>query len=204
MIAGEEVFANETMRNCQWGADVLVARAWEYMRAGAGDQPLVFDEFHHGRGVHGGSVSAVTRYLSRTSSGRFFATLLAAGILLLFALAPRPIIPREPERIARRSPLEHADALGRAYSDVRATRTAALRLVGGLRRRIGRAVGAHRTADERAFLEAAARKYPSVTPHIALLQRALREQISPRELARLADAIEAVEAAVSASSSLRA
>jgi hypothetical protein len=204
VIAGEEVFANETMRNCQWGADVLVARAWEYMRAGAGDQPLVFDEFHHGRGVHGGSVSAVTRYLSRTSSGRFFATLLAAGILLLFALAPRPIIPREPERIARRSPLEHADALGRAYSDVRATRTAALRLVGGLRRRIGRAVGAHRTADERAFLEAAARKYPSVTPHIALLQRALREQISPRELARLADAIEAVEAAVSASSSLRA
>jgi hypothetical protein len=203
-VAGEEVFANEAMRNCQWGADILVARAWEYLRAGAGEQPLVFDEFHHGRGVHGGSLSAVTRYLSRTSSGRFFATLLAAGVLLLFAVAPRPIIPREPERIVRRSPLEHAEALGRAYADVAATRTAALRLVGGLRRRIGRAVGGQRTADERAFLEAVGRKFPSVTSQTALLQRALREQISPRELGQLADAIEAVEQAVSATSSLRA
>ena len=203
-VAGDEVFTNETMRTCQWGADVLVARAWEYVRNGAGDQPLVFDEFHHGRGVHGGSLSAMTRYLSHTSSGRFFATLLVAGVLLLFAVAPRPIIPLEPERIARRSPLEHAEALGRAYSDVEATRTAAVRLVGGMRRRIGRAVGAQRTADERAFLEAVARKFPAVSAPVGLLQRALRDQISPRELGQLADAIEAIEQAVAASSSMRA
>jgi len=204
VVGGDEAFANEAVRNCVWGADVIVARAWEYVRAGTAGQPMVFDEFHHGRGVHGGSVSAVTTYLSRTASGRVFATLLGAGALLLFAMSPRPIIPREPERITRRSPLEHADALGRAYSDVHATRTATGRLVGGLRRRAGRVVAADRRADDHLFLETVARRYPSTAPQIAILQRALREQLSPREFARSADAIEEIERVVTTSSPVKA
>jgi len=198
VIGGDDVFANEAVRTCQWGADLVVARAWEYVRAGTEGQTMVFDEFHHGRGLHPGSVTAIASYLSHTASGRFFATLLVAGVLLLFAVAPRPIIPREPERIVRRSPLEHADALGRAYSDVRATRTAVSRLVSGLRRRTARSVAADRKADDRAFLETIARRYPSVATQAAVLQRGLREQISPREFGLSADAIDAIERTIAA------
>lgn len=197
VAGGDEVFTNESMRVCDWGADLVVARLWEYVRAGTGDQPLVFDEFHHGHGVHSGSVSAMWTYLSRTASGRFFATLLVAAALLLLAFAPRPIVPREPERIARRSPLEHAEALGRAYSDVGATRTATSRLVNGLRRRVGRIVAAERKADDAGFLATIARRFPSLTPRVALLQRALGSQITPKEFAQLSDTIVEIERVVS-------
>jgi hypothetical protein len=198
VIGGDGVFANEAVRTCQWGADVVIARAWEYVRVGTEGQTMVFDEFHHGRGLHPGSVTAIVSYLSHTASGRFFATLLVAGVLLLFAVAPRPIIPREPERIMRRSPLEHADALGRAYSDVGATRTAMSRLVSGLRRRTARSVASDRKADDRVYLETIARRYPSVAPQTAVLQRGLREQTTPREFALAADAIETIERTVAA------
>lgn len=199
VVGGEDTFSNEAVRNCIWGADIVVARAWEYVRAGTAGQPLVFDEFHHGRGLHGGSVSAVATYLSRTASGRFFATLLVAGALLLFAVSPRPVIPREPERILRRSPLEHADALGRAYFDVQATRTATMRLVSGLRRRAGRVVAADRKADDRAFLETITRRFPALAPQVAVLQRGLREHLTPREFAQSADAIGEIERVVTTS-----
>lgn len=197
-IGGDDIFANEAVRTCQWGADVVVARAWEYVRVGTEGQAMVFDEFHHGRGVHEGSVTAIWSYLSQTASGRFFATLLVAGAVLLFAVAPRPIVPGEPERIVRRSPLEHADALGRAYSDVGATRTATARLVSGLRRRMSRSVAADRKADDRVFLDVVARRFPSVALQAATLQRGLREQITPREFARFADAIDEIERVVAA------
>jgi hypothetical protein len=203
VAGGDEPFANEAVRACQWSADVLVARMFEYLDTGA-PMSLVFDEYHHGRGVHDGSMSAVVAYLSRTGSGRFFATLLVAGALLLFALSPRPVIPREPERIPRRSPLEHADALGRAYSDVAATRTATARLVSGLRRRVSRMVPTGRVADDGAFLEALGRRYPAIKPQVGLLERGLRDQISPREFALSADAIEDIERAVLTSPSVRA
>jgi hypothetical protein len=198
VIGSDEAFANEAVRTCQWGADLVVARAWEYVRVGTEGQPMIFDEFHHGRGVHEGSVTAVGAYLSRTASGRFFATLLAAGVVLLFAVAPRPLIPYEPERVMRRSPLEHADALGRAYADVGATRTAAARLVSGLRRRTRRLVAADRKTDDRGFLEVIARRYPGLAAQTASLQRGLREQITPREFALLADAIAEIERVVAA------
>jgi hypothetical protein len=198
VVGGDEIFANEAVRTCQWGADLVVARAWEYVRTGTEGQPMVFDEFHHGRGVHEGSVTAIWSYLSRTPSGRFFGTLLVAGVLLLFAVAPRPIIPRETERILRRSPLEHADALGRAYSDVGATRTATARLVSGLRRRTRQSVAADRKSDDRAFLEVVARRYPSLASQTAALRRGLGEQIAPREFALVADAIEEIERVVAA------
>jgi hypothetical protein len=204
VIGSDEVFTNEALRTCQWGADLLVARAWEYVRSSADPRPMTFDEFHHGRGMHEGSVGAIATYLSRTASGRFFATLLAAGVLLLFALSPRPIIPREPERIVRRSPLEHADALGRAYADVRATRTATARLVAGLRRRTGRGLGVDRNADDRAFLEAVTRRFPALTAQTALLSRGLREQLTPREFALSADALLEIERVVATPPTVKA
>jgi hypothetical protein len=46
---------------------------------------IAFDEFHHGYGVHGGSLRAAAGYLGRTSSGHFFAQAMVAGLILLLA-----------------------------------------------------------------------------------------------------------------------
>ena len=64
-----------------------------------------------------------------TPSGRFLGAGADRGSAARPRAAPRPIPPKDPERIIRRSPLEHADALGHAYADVGATRTATARIV---------------------------------------------------------------------------
>jgi hypothetical protein len=193
-LSSVDLVTNEAVRFCVWGADVLTARALEYVRpSGSSSASIVFDEFHHGYGVHGGSVQAVSRFLSRTRAGRFLAQALAAALLLLFAAAPRPIVPKESARVARRSPLEHADALAHAYSEVGATRTAAARLVDGLRRRAGRVVPAGRKAGPSDFLNAVANRNPSLAPKVAIARRGLDASISPRELVSVGDAIATIE-----------
>ena len=95
---------------------------------------LVFDEFHHGFGVHGGSLKAAVGYLSRANTGHLLAQ--ASGRRAPSAAGDGASAARAAEtatQIMRRSPLEHAAALGRAYEDVGATRTATSSLVGGLR-----------------------------------------------------------------------
>jgi hypothetical protein len=192
-VSSSEVLRNEAVRSCDWGADVAAARAFEYVRPEGAAPVMEFDEFHHGYGVHGGSVSAVWGYLSRTASGRFLAQALLAGLVLLMAAAPRPVVPREPERVARRSPLEHADALGHAYADVKATRTAASRLVGGLRRRAGRTVPVDRAADDLGFLDAIVRRTPSLAPRVAVVRRAFMSTLSSRELVPVGEALIEIE-----------
>jgi hypothetical protein len=193
-LSSADLVSNEAVRFCVWGADVLAARALEYVRpSDASSALIVFDEFHHGYGVHGGSVEAVSTFLSRTRAGRFLAQALAAALLLLFAAAPRPIVPKESARIARRSPLEHADALAHAYSEVGATRTATARLVEGLRRRAGRVMPAARNAGPLDFLNAIANRNPSLDPKVAVVRRGLDASISPRELVSVGDAIATIE-----------
>jgi hypothetical protein len=201
-ISSADLVTNEALRVCIWGVDVLAARALEYVRpADASSALIVFDEFRHGYGTHGGSMKAVSMYLSRTRSGRFLAQALAAALLLLFASAPRPIVPKESARIARRSPLEHADALAHAYSEVGATRTATARLVEGLRRRAGRMVPAARKAGPSDFLNAVASRHPSLAPKVAIARRGLDESLPPRELVSVGDAIATIEHALLTSTS---
>jgi len=179
---------------CEWSADVAVARILEYVRPeGRAGLPLVFDEFHHGFGMHGGSLSAVSQYLTRTASGHFLAQAMIAGLLLLFALAPRPLPPRDPVRIARRSPLDHADALGHAYADVGATRTAVQHLVSGLRRRVGRTVAVSSGAEDPAFLDAVTVRDPSLAPSVEVLRRALAAPVSAEALLDVSEALRAIE-----------
>jgi hypothetical protein len=193
-LSSADLVDNEALRFCPWGADILAARALEYVRPRDSSSALiVFDEFHHGYGVHGGSVKAVSMFLSRTPSGHFLAQALAAALLLLFASAPRPIVPKESARIARRSPLEHADALAHAYSEVGATRTATARLVDGLRRRAGRMVPAAGKVGHSDFLNAVAGRHPSLAPKVAVARRGLQESIPPRELVSVGDAIATIE-----------
>jgi hypothetical protein len=203
-ISSADLVTNEALRVCTWGADILAARALEYVRPpGSSSALIVFDEFHHGYGIHGGSMKAVSMFLSRTRAGRFLAQALAAALLLLFASAPRPIVPKESARIARRSPLEHADALAHAYSEVSATRTATARLVDGLRRRAGRMVPAARKASASDFLNAVASRHPSLAPKVAIARRGLDESLPPRELVSVGDAIATIEHALLTSTSTK-
>lgn len=194
LVSTSSIFANDAVGVCEWGADIAVARVLEYVRPiGRAKPPIVFDEFHHGFGLHGGSITAVSRYLTQTSSGHFLGQALIAGLVLLIALAPRPLPPSDPPRIARRSPLDHADALGHAYSDVNATRTAVHQLVSGVRRRVGRTVAVSSGADDGAFLDAVTVRDPSLAVPVAAIRRALREPISARELGAIGDALRVVE-----------
>jgi hypothetical protein len=194
VVASTDLFRNAAVRACDWGADVVVMRAFEFTRPAALARPtLLFDEYHHGLGMHPGSMRAVTSYLARTSSGHFLLQALIAGLVLLFASAPRPIIPRDPARIARRSPLEHADALGHAYADVRATRTATAQLVWGLRRRAGRMVAVGSGATDDAFLDGVAQRHPELRTATSIVRRAIHEPIEPREFVAVGDALRDIE-----------
>jgi hypothetical protein len=118
-----------------------------------------------------------------------------AGLLLLIAAAPRPLSPRDPLRIARRSPLEHADALAHAYAAVGATRTATSRLLSGVRRRTRRGRPGSRESDEQILATAGATE-PATGQATALITRALQEPVPVRELPNVAAAISAVENAL--------
>lgn len=193
-VSSPALFTNDVVRLCGLGADVVVARAFEFVRPSDAARPrMVFDEFHHGFGMHGGSMTAIVRYLSGTPSGRFLAQALAACLVLVLAFAPRPIPPRDPERVARRSPLEHADALGHAYADVKATRTATERLVGGVRRRAGRVVATPSRADDAAFLDAVARRHPALRESVDRVRRGLAEPVSANEFMSIGEALDAIE-----------
>jgi hypothetical protein len=157
VAADPDLLRNDVLRVCRWGADVAAVRMLEYASenapGGGRRRRLVFDEYHQGYGDQPGTVRGIVTYLRRTASGHLVLQLAAAGLLLLFAIGPRLLPPRAAERIERRSPLEHVDALARAYRAVGATRTATTRLVHGVRRRVDRSLGSKGAATtDDAFL----------------------------------------------------
>jgi hypothetical protein len=194
VVTSSGIFANEAVRMCTWGADVGVARALEYVRPRDRAPPrLVFDEFHHGYGTHAGSVRAIAAYLGGTSSGHFLTQALLAGLLVVLAKAPRAIPPRTAARIARRSPLEHVDALGHAYADVGGTRTATARLLSGVRRRAERTTARARAIDDEAFLDSVHARFPTLGQPVEVVRDALRRPLSTRELVGVGTALETIE-----------
>jgi len=192
-----DVFRNDAVRECEFGFDVATVRALEYLRDG-GTAPrlrLVFDEYHQAHGAHPCTISAAAIYLGTSPSGRLLAQLALAGIVLLVALAPRIVPPREDRRLERRSPLEQVEALARAYEQVGATRTAAERLVRGVRRRSERGAMRDRQAvRDDAWLERVAERSPSLREDVALVRRALSEAVPPRTFATLGPALHRIEA----------
>lgn len=193
-LGASDVVTNDALRRCGWGGDVAAVRALEYLRPATATAPsLVFDEYHHGYGVKQGSPSAVTVYLSRTTSGRFLAQAMLAALILLLASMARPTLPHDPAQIPRRSPLEHADALANAYADVSATKTASQELVRGLRRRVGRVLPVPVTADDAVFLAGVVARVPSLAPHVAKISQALAVKLSPREFLAVGESLREVE-----------
>ncbi len=207
VAADPDLFRNDALRDCESGFDVAFVRALEFLRAG-GSSPgprdlVVFDEYHQGHGAHPGTLSAAALYLRDRPSGRLLAQLVVAGIVLLLAMAPRTVAPRADTRLERRSPLEQVDALARAYERVGATRTAAARLIRGVRRRteqqkrgLGLGGSHHRTAlgdDESAWLTRIAARFPRLDEDVTLARLALERSLSTRVFATLGPALHRIE-----------
>lgn len=194
--ADPDLLRNDALRICKYGLDVAAVRMLEYLgaRDDSSARRIVFDEDHQGYGRQRGTAGAVAAYLVGAASGRLLFQLMAAGLVLLLAVAPRLIPPHDPVRIERRSPLEHVDALGRAYAQVGATRSATTRLVRGVRRRLaGGAVRPDVDPSDDAFLDRAQRDAPSLAADVALIRNAMHASIDRREFAAVGAALEKLE-----------
>ena len=193
--ADPDLLRNDAVRVCRYGLDVAAVQMLEYLDSGdGGHRRIVFDEYHQGYGEQRGTMAAVAAYLVGAPSGRLLLQLFAAGLVLLLAVAPRLIPPQHPERIERRSPLEHVDALGRAYAQVGATRSATARLVRGVRRRLaGGAVRSALDPSDDAFLDRARRDAPQLAESVALIRRALHTRVNRREFASVGAALAQLE-----------
>ena len=189
-VADPDWLRNDVIRVCKWRAGESAVRMLEYLSP---DQRLrlVFDEFHQGLDEDRGPAAAVRDALEDTPSGRALLMALVAGLVLLAAVGPRPIAPAARERIERRSPLEHVEALARAYEQAGASRVVTRRLVHGIRRRHSYGV-AHRASDDE-FLRALADRHPGIRGEIALVQRASAKPLPPDQLPALARALEQIE-----------
>jgi Domain of unknown function (DUF4350) len=167
--AADEMFTNETLREVD--PAVRIVRYIERLNGGPGGRRLVFDEYHHGYGTHADVLGVTQRALTRTSAGRTVLQVSVAALVLLLSVASRPIRPVARERIERRSPLEHVDAMARAYSAIDARSRATRLLIRGVRRRhgTGRAV-----RDEEAWLTSVAALHPAVTADVDRLIAEIR------------------------------
>jgi hypothetical protein len=197
VLSDPDFLRNDVLRVCKWGLDVVAVRILEFLAAGDGRRDrLVFDEYHQGFGTHPGTLRAIVVYLSRSASGHVLLQCMAAGLLLLLALGPRSLPAHDPERVERRSPLEHVSALAQAYSRVGGTRTATARLLRGLRRRAERGMPNEiaRMADDRDrhFLEMLAAT-PRLAEDAALIRRALTESLDPGQFPSVGAALQRVE-----------
>ena len=199
VVSDPDFLRNDVLRVCAYGIDVVAVRMLEYLAdAGAVRRDrIVFDEYHQGYGAHPGTFRAIASYLSRAPSGHVLVQALLGGVVLLLALGPRSLPPSDVERVERRSPLEHVRALASAYGRVGATRTATLRLLRGVRRRVERAtrdagMRASETSDDE-FLDAAERAAPPLGPDVALVRDALTRPVSRREFEAVGGALRRIE-----------
>lgn len=197
VITDPDLLRNDVLRVCRWGADVAAVRVLEYVSDGAPGggrrERLVFDEYHQGFGAQPGTVRGILQYLGRTSSGHLVLQVAAAGLILLAAVGPRLLPPRSAERIERRSPLEHVDALARAYRMVGATRTATSRLVHGVRRRVEQASGSRTGTSDEAFLGWALTRAPSSAADVEIVRNALAKPVSRQGLESVGAALRRLE-----------
>lgn len=197
VISDPDLLRNDVLRVCRWGLDIVAVRMLEYLANGEVRRDrLLFDEYHQGYGTHPGTMRAIVAYLSSATSGHVLLQAMLAGLVLLLALGPRALPAHDAERIERRSPLEHVTALAQAYRRVAGTRTATLRLLRGVRRRVERGVrrNARLTATESdvLLLEEAA-KMPALAEDVALVRRALAGVIGKREFPAVGGALKHIE-----------
>lgn len=201
VMSDPDFLRNDIVRRCDWGLDVVAVRALEWLRSG-GPAPrtaLVFDEYHHGFGNRASAVRTTGRFLVEHPVGRTLLQLALAALVVLLAVAPRPLPPVDVLRVERRDPLEQIDALAHAYEQVRATRTIAVRLLHGVRSRVERGWSAARARPDDEFLADAERQVPSLAPEVEVVRRALTERLPDRSLPELGAALRRIELSLTTS-----
>jgi hypothetical protein len=189
-LADADLLRNDVIRICRWGLGVSAVRELEWVSRGA--RPvLVFDEFHQEEPEGSGTWTVAWAFLTDTAPGHAVLQAIVAGLILLVALGIRPVVPRAPERIERRSALEHVEALARAYAQAGATKVATRRLLRGLRRR--HAHGVWRAASDERFLDAVAQRHPAVTADTRTLLDAAGRSLTPAELLAVGQAVDHID-----------
>lgn len=131
LVADGALFSNRMLRTTDAGILALALVVPKY-------RAVYVDEFHQGH-TSGGSLTAAVLAWGRESPwGWGLWQLAVVGVLALAAAAVRfgPVIPDGSGR--RRSPIEHARALGTALAAARGHDVAARLMVQGLRRRLSR------------------------------------------------------------------
>lgn len=189
-VADPDLLRNDVLRVCRWNAGPAAARALHWL-AGAGGRRLVFDEFHQNPDVEAAPMRAVRRALVGEPWGRMILVGALGALALLAAAGTRPIAPAATPTVERRSPLEHVQALARAYAQAGSTRLVARRLARGLRRR--NALAAAGGGDDAAFIQAVADRHPSLAPDLHFIARAMAEAVPADQLPALGDAVARVD-----------
>ncbi|MBW8768913.1 MAG: hypothetical protein JF589_04070 [Gemmatimonadetes bacterium] len=195
VVADPDLFRNDVIRRCGWGADVRAVRILEWLRDG-GDAPrrtIVFDEYHQGFGHMANMVDTTRDFLVQHPLGRTLLQIVLAALVLLLALGPRPIPPVDVLRVERRDPLEQIDALAHAYEQVHATRTMTARLLRGVRSRVERTWSDTRARPNEAFLADALSRAPALASDVELVQHALDTPVPDRTLPELGAALRRIE-----------
>lgn len=172
-ISSAPIVTNRLLRNP--AVAVAIFRALRYANTATAVQPrsnlVVFDEYHHGFGVHADVAAAVERALSGTPVGRMTLEIMVAALILVLAFAVRPIAPLPAPSLSRRSPLEHVGALAHAYLKVNARQLATGRLIRGLRRR--HPLGFPRSMPDSAYLSSLRERFPGVSMDVDRLLASL-------------------------------
>lgn len=193
-----DAFANDALRNCSYSLDIAAVAALEYLRDGARAPrtTIVFDEYHVRRQITSSSMQIAWRYLTETRSGNLLLQVCLAGLVLLLAASTRILPPRYNEIVERRSPLEHVDALARAYAQVGATRTGTQRLLRGLQRRVGGTRRATTRVGDEQFLDRIAVSLPETRSDISVVRNALTHSVSPKDFAEVGRSVARIETAL--------
>jgi hypothetical protein len=175
VVADRTLFENERLGE----ADGAVLAARLLLLRDSDEGRVVFDEFHHGFEGEGGTshlIAALLGMLLETWPGRAVLIVALAGALHLLGRAVRFGRP-DPDSIeARRSLVEHADALGRLLETARARREALSILVAGARRVAGRRAGFEANLSPAQF---AAALRASSAPHAGALAAAIEAASAP-------------------------
>ena len=189
-LADPDVLRTDQMRNCAMGSALSVVRALEYLSKGR-RREIVFAEYYQLPRDDGAGV-VLMEWLRGTGAGRGVLTLIAAGLVLLFARGRRTLAPVYRAREERRSALEHVDALATAWQAVRGTRTVARMLARGIRRR--HAAGRWRAMNDAEFLTALSQRHPAIADDAARLARAMHDPAAPTALPALRQAAAHIDA----------
>ena len=192
-VADPDLLRNDVLRVCRWNAGPTASRALEWLAVGA-NRHLIFAEYYQDPAMEANPMRASGRALLVEPWGRAIMVLSIAGLVLLAAMGMRPLSPLPHEIVRRRSPLEHARALARAYESAGASRLAARYLVRGLRRRHSLAARAAHPGDDVERLHAIAARYPSIASDAAILEEGMAGGVAEDDLTRLGDAAARVDA----------